>query len=205
MITSGSAIPIEQADAEPVPVIPTEEKSISDSNSFDLVVGIGSSSDVTGIIDTGVAVNLMTFETYEELNLRGLTPRKCFVTMANGSMSRYLGVVEDVPVKLDGEIVMTDFVVVESPQVKTKEMGKDMKLLGRPFITSTRMVVDLYGRRCPVQLNGKERILQASATPYSIIQANARSYVVAHTGPLYNYSRSKIGTGIRGTEKLKLN
>ena len=46
MITSGSAIPAEKADAEPVPVSPTEEKSISDSNSFDLVVGIGCSSDV---------------------------------------------------------------------------------------------------------------------------------------------------------------
>ena len=121
------------------------------------------------------------------------------ITMVNGSISRCMGVVEDVPVKLDGEIVMTDFVVVESPQVKTKEMGKDMLLLGRPFITSTCMVVDLFGRRCSVQLNGEERMLQASATPYSIIQANIRSYLAAHTGPLYTYSRSRIGAAAKGT------
>ena len=59
-------------------MIPKEEKSISDANSFDLIVGIGSSSEVIGIIDTGAVVNLMTFETYEELNLRGLEPRKYF-------------------------------------------------------------------------------------------------------------------------------
>ena len=64
VITSCPAIPVEKANAGPAPVIPKEEKSISDANSFDLVVGIGSSSEVTGIIDTGAAVNLMTFETY---------------------------------------------------------------------------------------------------------------------------------------------
>ena len=92
---AGLAIPVEKANAEPAPVVPKEEKNIGDANSFDLVVGIGSSSGVTSIIDTGVAVNLMTFETYEELNLRGLEPRKCFVTMDNGTRSRCMGVVED--------------------------------------------------------------------------------------------------------------
>ena len=66
----------------------------------------------------------MTFETYAELNLRGLKPRKCFVSMANGTRSRCMGVVEDIPVNLGGDVVMADFVVVESPQVKMKEMEK---------------------------------------------------------------------------------
>ena len=51
VITSGPAIPVEKANAEPAPMVPKEEKSISDTNSFDLVVGIGSSSEVIGIIE----------------------------------------------------------------------------------------------------------------------------------------------------------
>ena len=65
------------------------------------------------------------------------------MTMANGTRSRCMGVVEDVPINLGGDVIMADFVVVESPQVKTKEMDKDMLLLGRPFINSTRMIIDL--------------------------------------------------------------
>ena len=106
VITSGHAIPVEKANAEPAPVIPKEEKSISDADSFDLVVGIGSSSYVRGIIHTRGAVNLMTFETYEELNLKGLEPRKCFVTMSNGTISICMGVVEDVPANLSEDVVM---------------------------------------------------------------------------------------------------
>ena len=52
IISSGSLIPVEKANAEPDQVIPKEEKSISDASSFDLVVEIGSSSEVTGIINT---------------------------------------------------------------------------------------------------------------------------------------------------------
>ena len=192
VITSGPAIPVEKANAKPASVIPKEEKSISDANSLIWLSGIGSSAEVTGIIDTGVAVNLMIFETYEDLNLRGLEPRKCFVTMANSTRSRCMGVVEDVPVNLGGNVVMADFVVVESPQVKTKEMHKDMLLLGRPFINSTRMIVDLHGRKCSIQVHGKERILQAAATPYYLVQVNTRNYVAAHTSPLYTYSRSRV-------------
>ena len=46
----------------------------------------------------------MTFETYEELNQKGLEPRRYFVTMANGARSKFMGVVEDVRVTIDETI-----------------------------------------------------------------------------------------------------
>ena len=64
MITSGHVIPRGKTNTRPTQLIQNEEKSMSDANSFDLVVGIGSSSEVTCIIDTGAAINMMAFKIY---------------------------------------------------------------------------------------------------------------------------------------------
>ena len=111
------------------------------------------------------------------------------------------------PVKLDGVTVMTDFVVVESPRVKGKEMEKDMLLLGRPFIRSTLMVVNLHTRTCTIEVQGKPRELKAYSSPlYSISQVDSRKFIGAHTGPLYIHTYQqgrKRAAPTRGTTKFQ--
>ena len=96
------------------------------------------------------------------------------------------GIVEDVPIKLDGIIVMTNFVMMESSKVKGKEIENDMLLLGRPFIHSTLMVVNLHARTCTIEVQGRPRELKAYSAPlYSVSQVASRKFIGAHTGPLY--------------------
>ena len=111
-----------------------------------------------------------------------------------------MGVVEDVPVKLGGDVVMAVFVVIESPQVKTKEMGSDMLLLGRPFINSTRKIVDLYGRMCSIQVHGEERMLQATATHTLLCSTTPGTMWQLIQVP---YSRPRVSACTSETEKLK--
>ena len=60
----------------------------------------------------------------------------------------------DVVVRLGDIHVVTDFLVVDAPPRRVLTDMDDVLLLGRPFITATKMVIDLFNNECVLDVQG---------------------------------------------------
>ena len=85
---------------------------------------------------------------------------------------------EDLLVQMDKFKVPMDFVVLEmkGALLRNKE---HMKLLGRPFMATTKTVIDVYSRKLTMTISGETIQLKAThSVPYHFISfPNQCSYV----------------------------
>nr|GEV86562.1 hypothetical protein [Tanacetum cinerariifolium] len=92
------------------------------------------------LADLGASINLMPLSIWKNLSLPELTPTRMTLELADRSITRPKGVVEDVFVKVGKFHFLTNFVVVDfeaDPRVPL--------ILGRSFLRTTRALIDVYG------------------------------------------------------------
>nr|GEV54442.1 reverse transcriptase domain-containing protein [Tanacetum cinerariifolium] len=92
------------------------------------------------LADLGSSINLMPLSIWKKLSLPELTPTRMTFKLADRSITRPKGVVEDVFVKVEKFYFLTDFVVVDfeaDPHVPL--------ILGRSFLRTGRALIDVYG------------------------------------------------------------
>nr|GEU88795.1 reverse transcriptase domain-containing protein [Tanacetum cinerariifolium] len=92
------------------------------------------------LADLGASINLMPLSIWKKLPLPELTPTRMTLKLADRSITRPKGVVEDVFVKVGKFHFPTDFVVVDfeaDPRVSL--------ILGRSFLRTGRALIDVYG------------------------------------------------------------
>lgn len=148
-------------------------------DSFDVGIGLGREDGVVSTIDTGASANILPMNVYEECGLTGLKPVDAMVQLANGSLIRPLGIVENVPVRIAGVEVVTCFIVIPAVQFKVK----DVVLLGRTFISKVHMMIDMYHRTCTIEVNGEQHMLRAMV--HSHVSDPHAHQIVGNFGPLF--------------------
>ena len=80
-----------------------------------------------------------------------LTPMSMSLQLDNQSVLYPVGIAENIPVKIQNFLVPVDFVVLD--------MQEDMKtplILGRPFLSTTNVHIDVRAREIKFHINGKE-------------------------------------------------
>nr|GEV44198.1 reverse transcriptase domain-containing protein [Tanacetum cinerariifolium] len=100
------------------------------------------------LADLGASINLMPFSIWKKLSLPELTPTRMTLELADRSITRPKGFVEDVSVKVGKFHFPTDFVVVNfeaDPWVPL--------ILGRSFLRTGRALIDVYGEQITLQVN----------------------------------------------------
>nr|GEZ53784.1 reverse transcriptase domain-containing protein [Tanacetum cinerariifolium] len=100
----------------------------------------------------GASFNLMPFSVWKGLSLPDLTRTCMTLELANRSISRPVGVAEDVYVKLGSFHFSTDFIVIDfdvDPRVPL--------ILGRSFIKTGRALIDVFEAELTLR-DGKEAI-----------------------------------------------
>ncbi|GJZ46956.1 reverse transcriptase domain-containing protein, partial [Tanacetum coccineum] len=105
------------------------------------------------LADLGTSVNLMPFSIWKNLSLPELTPTRMTLELADRSITRPKGFVEDVFVKVGSFHFPTDFVVVDfeaAPRVPL--------ILGRSFLRTGRALIDVYEGELILR-NGDERLI----------------------------------------------
>ena len=83
---------------------------------------------IKALCDIDASVSLMPFSIYKRLNLDKLKPTNMYISMVDKSITYPLGILENVPTKVEKFVIPTDFVVLE--------MEEDLEipiLFGRPF------------------------------------------------------------------------
>ncbi|GJW95277.1 reverse transcriptase domain-containing protein [Tanacetum coccineum] len=93
------------------------------------------------LADLGASINLMPLSVWEKLNLPDLTKTRMILELADRTISTPTGIAEDVFVKVGTFFFPADFVVVDyvaDPRVPL--------ILGRPFLRTTRALIDVHGK-----------------------------------------------------------
>nr|GEY32875.1 reverse transcriptase domain-containing protein [Tanacetum cinerariifolium] len=102
------------------------------------------------LADLGASINLMPLSIWKKLSLPELTPIRMTIELADRSITRPKGVVEDVFVKVGKFYFPTDFVVVDfeaDPRVSL--------ILGRSFLGIGRALIDVYGEEITLRVNNE--------------------------------------------------
>ncbi|XP_050207484.1 uncharacterized protein LOC126656903 [Mercurialis annua] len=111
---------------------------LNDSGSFSIPCTIGNVNVASCLCDLGASINLMPLSLVRKLGITEMKPTTVSLQLADRSVKRPLGIVEDLLVKVGKIYLPADFLVLD--------MNDDVDLsiiLGRPFLATGRVLIDV--------------------------------------------------------------
>nr|GEZ15257.1 reverse transcriptase domain-containing protein [Tanacetum cinerariifolium] len=109
-------------------------------------------AECLALADLSASINLMPFSVWKRLSLPDLTPTCMTLELADHSISRSVGVAEDVYVKVGSFHFPADFVVVDFDADSRVPL-----ILGRSFLNTGRALIDVFEGELTLRV-GKEAI-----------------------------------------------
>ncbi|XP_059073307.1 uncharacterized protein LOC131874087 [Cryptomeria japonica] len=122
-------------------------------------VRIGKITIPNTLVDLGAAINVMTNETKTKLSLEGLRPTPTVLQMADRSLVKPEGVIEDVVLSIDSWDFPTDFMILQ-PKVK---LGGYPLILGGPWLAAANAFINC--RSCNMVISNGEQTKQITLYP----------------------------------------
>ncbi|GKA13439.1 reverse transcriptase domain-containing protein, partial [Tanacetum coccineum] len=125
-------------------------EKLGDPGKFLIPCDFPGMEECLALADLGASINLMPLSVWKKLSLPELTPTCMTLELADRSISRPVGVVEDVFVKVGKFHFPADFVVVDfdaDPRVPL--------ILGRSFLKTGRALIDVYGGELTLRVNNE--------------------------------------------------
>ncbi|XP_050229108.1 uncharacterized protein LOC126678249 [Mercurialis annua] len=117
--------------------LPTKLK---DPRSFTIPCTIGNMQSVNCLYDLGASINLMTLSLFRSMfGDQQVQATPMMLQLADHSLKKPHGIVEDVLVKVNKFIIPVDFVVLDYAADKECPM-----ILGRPFMNTGRALIDVH-------------------------------------------------------------
>ena len=101
---------------------------------------IGGMSFTRSLLDTGASINILPKAILDRHHVGELQPFLVELCLADGSVRKSHGLVEDVIVRIEDCYFPVDFLVVDMKM--TKELSQALIILGRPFLTTAKAVID---------------------------------------------------------------
>nr|GFD10949.1 reverse transcriptase domain-containing protein [Tanacetum cinerariifolium] len=127
-------------------------KKLGDPGKFLIPYDFLGMAECLSLADLGASINLMPFSVWKKLSLVDLTPTCMTLKLSDRSISRPVGVAEDVYVKVGSFYFPADFVVVDfdaDPRVPL--------ILRRSFFMTGRALIDVFEGELTLRV-GKEAI-----------------------------------------------
>ena len=113
-------------------------EKMKDPGSFTIPCIIGEFEFQKALCDLGASIKLMPLSVAKKLSLGELTPTTVTLQMADRSMVKPEGVIEDVLVKVGKFIFPVDFIILDM-----EEDSQVPLLLGRPFLATGAALIDM--------------------------------------------------------------
>ncbi|CAN6570889.1 unnamed protein product [Malus baccata var. baccata] len=120
-----------------------------DPGSFTIPCVIGNSRFESAMLDLGASINVMPYSIYASMNLGALKNDGVIIQLADRSNAYPKGVLEDV----NHLIFLADFYVLEMDE--SDHAPSLPILLGRPFMKTARMKIDVYNGTLTMELDGE--------------------------------------------------
>ncbi|XP_070026177.1 uncharacterized protein [Nicotiana sylvestris] len=129
---------------------PVAEK-LSDPGSFIIPCTIGNFAFAKALYDLGASINLMPLVMYKRLGIRRARPTSMLLQLANRTMKRPSGILDDMLVQVGKFEFPTDFVILDC------RVDEEIPIiLGRPFLATGRALIDCETRELKMRLNDEE-------------------------------------------------
>ncbi|XP_070031924.1 uncharacterized protein [Nicotiana tomentosiformis] len=111
---------------------------LEDPGAFTIPCTIGSTEFAKALCDLMESINLMPYLIFKTLGIGQPMPTSMRLQMADRTMKRPLGVIEDVLVRFDKLVLPMDFVILDC------EVNYEVpNILGRPVITTGKSLCDV--------------------------------------------------------------
>ncbi|WCJ18594.1 hypothetical protein M5689_000931 [Euphorbia peplus] len=129
----------------------TLPKKAKDPGSFSIPCTIGTTHFQSALCDLGASINLMPLSVYRKLGMGDPAPTSVTIQLADRSVRRPVGIVEDLLVKVGHFIFPADFVILD-----IKEDARVPIILGRPFLATGRTLIDVEGGKLILRLQNEK-------------------------------------------------
>nr|GEW35164.1 reverse transcriptase domain-containing protein [Tanacetum cinerariifolium] len=134
-------------------------KKLGDPGRFLIPCDFQGLESCMALADLGASINLMPLSVWKKLSLPKLTPTRMTLELATRSIAYPVRIVEDVCVQVGKFTFLADFVVVNydvDPRVPL--------ILRRPFLRTTRALVDVHGEELILRDGDEKLIFHADNT-----------------------------------------
>ncbi|XP_047270381.1 uncharacterized protein LOC124899523 [Capsicum annuum] len=122
-----------------------------DLSAFTIPCSIKMFKFARAVCDLKASINLMPYSIFHKLGFGKPKPTKIKLLMSNRSIKKPIGVLHDMLVKVDRFIFPADFVILDC--------AMDVKvsiILGRPFLDTQKVLVDVESGKMKFWLNNDE-------------------------------------------------
>ncbi|CAL9029388.1 unnamed protein product [Prunus brigantina] len=127
---------------------------LKDPGSFTIPCRVGDRLFERALLDLGASINLMPYTVYEELRLGELKPTSITLQLADRSIRRPRGILEDVLVQVNEFILPADFVVLD---MEDSPMPSSLPIiLGRPFMITADTKISVKKGTIRMKVDGKK-------------------------------------------------
>ena len=113
-------------------------EKMKDPGSFTIPYTIGEFEFQESLCDSGASINLMPYSVAKKLSLGEITLTTVTLQMADRTLAKPEGIIEDVLVKVGKFIFPADFIIMDM-----EEDSKVPLLLGRPFLATGAALIDM--------------------------------------------------------------
>nr|XP_027083493.1 uncharacterized protein LOC113705783 [Coffea arabica]XP_027083494.1 uncharacterized protein LOC113705784 [Coffea arabica] len=124
---------------------------LKDPGSFSIPCTIGQLHFSNDLCDLGASVSLMPLSVARRLGLQELKATNITLQLADRSITRSMGILENVLIKVRQSIIPVDFVVLD-----IEEDVRMPIILGRPFLATARTIIDVEKGKLILRVNGEE-------------------------------------------------
>ncbi|XP_070054889.1 uncharacterized protein [Nicotiana tomentosiformis] len=129
---------------------PIAEK-LFDPGSFTIPCTIGSYVFAKSLCDLGASINLMPLSIYKKLAIGRARPTSMLLQLADRTVKRPLGILDDVPVQVGKFVFPADFVILDY------NVDEEIPIiLGRLFLATGRASIDCEMGEMKMRLNNEE-------------------------------------------------
>ncbi|XP_070041386.1 uncharacterized protein [Nicotiana tomentosiformis] len=131
---------------------PIAEK-LSDPGSFTIPCTIGNYAFAKALCDLGTSINLMPLTIYKRLGIGRARPTSMLLQLADRTVKRPSGILDDVLVQVGKFVFPADFVILDC------QVDEEIPIiLGRPFLATGRALIDCETGELKLRLNDEEII-----------------------------------------------
>ncbi|XP_070042450.1 uncharacterized protein [Nicotiana tomentosiformis] len=126
---------------------------LEDPGSFTIPCTIGSVDFAKALCDLGASINLMPYFVFKTLGIGQPRPTSMRLQMADRTMKRPLGIIDDVLVRVNKFILPADFMILDC------EVDYEVPIImGRPFLATGKALVDVESGELTFQV-GDEKLV----------------------------------------------
>ncbi|GKC35910.1 DNA-directed DNA polymerase [Tanacetum coccineum] len=133
--------------------LPSKEK---DPGSFTIPCDIGHLHINNALVNLGASISLMPYTMYEKLGLGEPKPTRMSLELADRSIQYPRGIAKNVLIKIDKFVLPINFVILDM-----REDSKILIILVRPFLATTRAMIDVFNKKITLKVGNKEVIFDA--------------------------------------------